>query len=157
MKYKTINTTYENFSKYGYFIDEKAKESLADNINFTYWDKIAEFELGPVVSAGIVVGHENGGIVETIERHKNTAEILVGLKGDSVVLLSQPNNKANEVSELQAFIIKEGDTVVLYPGTWHSAPIPIEDICKLLVLFNTNTPDQDLEEIELNDVYIDLN
>ncbi len=157
MEYTTINASEENFSNYGYFIDEKTQEPLADNKHFTYWDKIAEFELGPVVSAGIVIGHENGGIVGTIERHKNTAEILVSIKGDSVVLLGQPNNKTKKVSELQAFKIKEGDTVVLNPGTWHSAPIPIKDSCKLLVLFNTDTPDLDLEEIELNDVYVDVN
>lgn len=154
VEYKAIKATKKNIEKYGYFIDEKLQEPLADNNNFTFWDKIAEFEMGPRVSAGIVIGHKNNKVIESIEQHKDTVEILVGLGGDALVLLGIPTNNSKKVTELKAFRIDQGETLILHSGIWHSAPVPVSNWCRMLVLFNTDTASIDLEEIKMEETSI---
>ncbi len=157
MEYKVHELSVDKFEDYGFYVCEKDNTPLAENARFTYWDQLAKFNLGPMVSAGIVKGHKSDDNVLSIERHKKTPEILVGLEGDALVLLAKPDNTSSEIEGLKAFKIKEGDTVVLHPGTWHSPPSPAAASCRLLVLFNQGTPAEDIEEINLDNAYLKYN
>lgn len=150
-EFKAYDLSAESFEGYGYVISQQYGEPLADNEAFTYWDKIAELEIETPISTGIVEGHQEDFTVNVVERHVETPEILVALSGDFVALLGKPDNSTGEVKELKAFYVKQGEAIALSKGTWHSPPIAVEERCKALVIFKSGTPDNDLEEVELEE------
>lgn len=156
MELKARELTEDGFSSYGYFIDNRSQEPLEKNERFTFWGKLKIFAMGPDISAGIVEGHKVENFkVETVEKHSNTSELLTGLNKDSVVLVGclEPEQK---VIDYTPFIIREGQTIVLKPGIWHSPPLPLEKNCRLLVLYNEGTAGNDVEEKQLSEYFINV-
>lgn len=129
---------------YGQPIDERGLEPLDENEDFTYWDKITELEMGDVASTGVVHAYRDDLVFEELERHLRTPETLVVLEGDAIVVCGQTDEN-DEIVEPRPFLMTTGEAMSMYPGTWHSPPAPADGECRVLVLFRSGTPENDLE------------
>jgi hypothetical protein len=140
--------------KYGQIISESRSKPMADQEEFVYWGKVTELMVGSKVSTGVLVCHARDRIVENMERHVRTPEILVALKGDGVVCMAEPEPKsgADRIEGIAAFIIPQGVAFVLRTATWHWIPFPLgAGELKFLVLFASGTEDDDLEIKKLDE------
>lgn len=153
--------TAENFNDFGHIISSKTKEPMADNEEITYWGKVTQFQMGPEVSTGYLHVHKRQPVLKALERHKKTPEILVATEGQSVFCFAKASSGENEeIGEVKAILLKQGDAVVIHKGCWHWAGYPADcDRATLLVMFTIDTEQDDLEikdlaeDIEVEDVY----
>ena len=137
-----------SFMTYGQIISEGRSEPLADQEEFVYWGKVAELMVGNRVSTGVLVCHTRDRIVEEMERHVRTPEILVVLKGNGVVCMAEPESEpgADRIEGIAAFIVRQGWAFVMKAATWHWIPFPLDSReVKFLVVFASGTEDDDLE------------
>lgn len=149
---KAIELTAANFKDYGYIIHNTGAKADADNEEFTYWGKVSQLKMGGVTSTGILCCHQRELIIKKMERHVNTPEVLVAVEGDSLICLSRPSNKDDEIKDIKAFYLKQGSAVALNAGAWHWVPFPINcEMSKFIVVFTQGTEDNDLEIKDLDE------
>lgn len=114
---------------------------------FNFWNKLAILDHNSV-SVGIVQCFPQGEMVSTtFEQHARTTETLIPADGDVVLVLAEPDKKDTKQIDLdtvKAFRLKAGDAVVLHRNTWHFAPLVKERPVKTWVIFEEDTPDNDL-------------
>lgn len=149
MKIKAQALTQDSFDKYGAIISNSAAAPMADNTEITYWGKVSVLQMGEAASTGIMLAHHRQPIVTQMERHVKTPEILAAVEGDSVVCLAPPSYPGKEITDIKAFIIRQGDAVALHAGTWHWAGYPMQKkSAKFIVVFANGTEAEDLEIID---------
>lgn len=148
-----VELTKENFKDYGYVISSNNGNPMGDNDEFLYWGKVSELNMSCAASTGILIARKRENFIRKLERHVSTPEILVALKGDSIICLAKPALDGDDKIEgIKAFYIKQGDAFAMLSGTWHWIPIPVNsDKSKFLVLFASGTEDNDLEIMDLEE------
>ena len=147
---KPLPLTAENFKDYGSVLSITKGEPMADKVEFKYWGKVSHLKMGQVVSSGVLFGYMRELIVKSMERHLNTPEVLIAIEGDSIICIGKPSSRCNEIEDIQAFYIKQGDAFAMHNGTWHCVPYPINShMCKFLVMFASETEANDLEVRDL--------
>lgn len=152
---KAVALTSENFKDYGQVLSIRKGEPMADTEEFAYWGKIANLKMTEKVSTGLLVCRKREGAVRSLERHVRTPEILVALKGDSLICMAKPEavGGADRIEGIQAFHVYQGEAFVMHAGTWHWIPFPInQEESKFLVVFASGTEADDLEVRDLADV-----
>lgn len=138
------------FKKFGYILSQQTGEPSTENEDLEFWSNLSEFSISGKVSAGVMFGKERHPIITTLERHEATPEVLVALKGDSVICVGR--SSGDEIDKIEAFYLEQGDAVCLSERTWHWAPIPVGNSkSKFLVLFSSGTPSNDLYTKELKE------
>ena len=155
-----IELNTESFKDYGYVMSKSQLNPNADTDEFKYWSKVSEFKLKGAVSTGILCPSKREMVVKCVERHVNTVEILVALEGDSIICVGKQSNcDDEEIKDIQAFHIKQGDAFVMNEGIWHWVPYPVNTMeCKFLVMFASGTEDNDCEIKQLsNEIKIKIN
>ena len=146
MTIKPLELTAESFKEFGSVLSSEVGAPAADNDEIKYWGKLSQFSLGSDVSTGIMYVKKRQPVLESFERHLQTPEMLVALEGDSVVCFAKKSPYgSDEIGEVKAFYIKQGDAFVMSPGTWHWAGYPKNDAAKFLVVFKYGTEEKDLE------------
>lgn len=147
MKYiKPIELTPENFKDYGYLLNKTSGDPLAKNEELTYWSKVAQFDMGPHLSTGVLFAHNRPAVIKSMERHTRTPEVLVATEGETVICFAKPSKQGDEIKDIQAFRIKQGTGIIMYTGTWHWVGFPIEGLkSTFLVMFAADTESDDLE------------
>jgi hypothetical protein len=84
--------------------------------------------------------------VDSMERHRNTPELLVAVDDDFVIPVA-PNSASGEapdIARLIAIRVRRGEGVVFAPGVWHWIPYPMKDRSFALVGFRKGTAADDL-------------
>ncbi|MDK2906334.1 DUF4867 family protein [Thermoanaerobacteraceae bacterium SP2] len=129
------------FADYGQIISEIDKQPIAQNNDFTYWDKLVTFFNIQETSIGILRVNKRDFNVDTLEYHLNTPEIIMALDCDSIIVVG----KAIENTEnIKAFKLPKGQGVALGKGILHWAPYPIEKMAgRFLIIFAADTPNKD--------------
>ena len=65
----------------------------------------------------------------SMERHFTTDEINVPLNGDMVALFAKPTSDDPEelpdINQVEAFLLHQGQAVVIKKGVWHWCPMPV--------------------------------
>ncbi len=99
--------------------------------------------------SSLIVYKKENMIVDTVEYHNTTAEVLLPLDSDIVIHVAPPNNK--KVVELtQAFIVPKGTIVKLNVGVTHLCPFSIEhDLAHVMVALPQRTYENDCEIVKL--------
>lgn len=96
---------------------------------------------------GICVAKKREYIVDTLEQHIQSSELLVALDGDFIVPATssiEVNGKmCPDMSKLVALRVKDGEGLVFDQGIWHWTPYAIKETCNVLVGFKEDTPDCD--------------
>jgi len=146
-KVNVVDLTPQSFAGYGSVLSTGPGAPMADSQEITYWGKVAELEMGTRVSTGYMLCKPRAGVLQQLERHLRTPEILVALRGDSLVCMARPSAPGSAaISGVQAFHVRQGQAFVMAPGTWHWAAFPTGRAEALfLVVFASGTESTDLE------------
>jgi len=120
----------ENFSSFGHTIQRPEIVAPKQGEDWDCWVPLARLGSGDP-SVGIVTTRPTDGIIRVMEREPKT-EFLLPISGpviqavapgaDGPECRSQPSADA-----VKAFIIRPGQAIVMAPGTWHWAAIPLHD------------------------------
>lgn len=146
---KAIELTEENFKEFGYLLSTSKMKPL-ENTELAYWGKVAQLNMGETISTGILYGLDREPVIKSLERHINTPEILVAIEGNSIILFGKPKQGIENIDDLRAFYIKQGDAFAIHPKTWHWVAVPVgSKISKFLVVFASGTEEKDLEVRDL--------
>jgi ureidoglycolate hydrolase len=139
------------FAKFGQVLVATEGKPLVENSAITYWGGIARFTIPPNLSSGLMRSRNVTSVVEKLERHTETAEILVSLNSDAVICMATSESLVGTKKvDLGVFAIKQGEAVKMHPGTWHWLPIPVgSEEADFLVLFQNDTENSDMEVVEL--------
>jgi len=149
MKYKELDRT--SFTDYGQVLDDAGAKLCGTSDMHDYWDKVASFTSeGPLVCSLLKTKKKLGDPIDEMERHFNTQEILVALKGDAVLTVAKADNDkpSPDDATIKSFLLKQGQGVVFEAGTWHALPCAVDDTCMLLVVFRENTSYSEDESVK---------
>jgi ureidoglycolate hydrolase len=141
---------FNNFKKYGSIISlqdtVKAQPALIEK-NFEWWGRLAVLDSLKGFEVGLLRLKVNELVINKMERHKNTQEILVPVDGKFIIPVSCHKGESDLLppEEVKAFYLDRGQIIVLKPGIWHCAPFPLQDNTSTFILFQQDTVENDLE------------
>jgi ureidoglycolate hydrolase len=149
----TMATT-DNVGPYGGLVDSTSRSADFVSDAFSYWDALAVEAAGRGLSVGMVEARPSDLVGREFERHLETAELLVPLDGDVVLVLGAPTGgPLPDPARFAAIRLPRGQAVLLHPGTWHYAPLSESGVVHVLVAFASGTSDSDKD---LHDVANEL-
>lgn len=122
---KVKELTKDNFCEFGSFYN--LVDLKGNNLGDFYPDHVKNPVSGnvPMTYSGLNVHKVDRMIVDTVEYHNYTGEILLPLDTDVVIHVAPASNKINSEAT-QAFIVRKGTVVRLDIGVFHLAPFSIE-------------------------------
>lgn len=114
----------------------------------TYYGKLAIRPGESSTQVGICVAKNRPLIVDEVECHLETAEILVALTGSFVVpVLPSRETDGTLVPDKDKAIavrVDQGEAIMFNPGIWHWTPYAVDQpTANVLVIFKEDTPDKD--------------
>ena len=120
----------------------------------TYYGQLAIMDCDSAIQIGVCVAKNREYIVEELEQHKKTAELLAALKGDFVTLAA-PSKEINgklcpDIDKAVAIRVDQGEGVFFDKGIWHWTPYAITPTCDVLVVFRKDTPKEDFTGYKLS-------
>jgi len=147
---KPEKLTQETFAPYGTVLSERREPCDAGNEQFAFNADVALFEIPGGGTVGILEGKQREVILKCMERHVKTPEILFQMSGDAILFVGRSDDHGTEIKAINAFLFKQGQSVLMAPGTWHWVPYPVDaKSCVTQVIFNRGTSDSDCEIVEL--------
>ena len=152
---KVKDLTVEAFSKFGRVIEAPNFQPLVENENVKYWGTVATFKVEGETEIGICIVKKGSNILEFMERHVQTSEVIIPIEGDFIlpVAASKSLEDAGEhpkAEDIEAFYIKDEQAIVLNKGVWHYAPLPIMEEASFFVIFKKETAKHDLDLKKIN-------
>lgn len=117
--------TKENFCEFGSFYN--MVDLKGNNLGDFYPDHLKNPVSGnlPITFSGLNVHKASKMIVDTVEYHNYTGEVLLPLDTDIVIHVAPASNKIIPEAT-KAFIVRKGTAVRLHVGVFHLAPFSIE-------------------------------
>lgn len=115
-----------------------------------YFGKLAIFPAAGDLQFGICIAKDRPLILDEMEQHVETAEILIALKGGFAVAFA-PDGAAPDIQKASAVRVEQGQGVLLNKGVWHWTPYAIASPCEILVVFKENTPKNDFTSVKLDE------
>ena len=90
------------------------------------------------------------------ERHMNTPEFMLAVNSDMYIIVGPPdypNEPARlpDLSRFSAFKVKAGEAILLKPGVWHYAGIPLKDQMYMYCIYASGTGENDLTLVDFPD------
>ena len=142
----------EDFAPYGEIIyNQKAEvefEQPKDDI-LTCIPLVHKMKLDAESLAQMLICKVRPMVVDKLECHKGTSEILLSTKEDYILCVAAPAEQP-ELASVKAFFVPEGSTLVMKPSCWHWIPFPVGNKnAEVIVIFRAETVDDDL-------IYADL-
>jgi ureidoglycolate hydrolase len=131
--------TAERFAPYGSIFKRGDEAPLAETPAFSYWNDLARFHIEGEVEVGWCDVHARPDTVDWFERHDRTPEILIPVDGTMALPVM------TGAGRVESFLVEPGEAVVIAPGTWHSACIPVgAESVGYFVIFRRGTPAEDV-------------
>jgi ureidoglycolate hydrolase len=121
----------------------------------TYYGQLAVMQCAGAVQIGVCVAKNREFIVNELEQHTQTAELLAALKGDFVVPAA-PSVEADgrqypDIGKAVAIRVNQGEGVFFDEGVWHWTPYALTPECDVLVIFKKDTPEDDFTAYRLDE------
>jgi len=118
----------EAFAPFGQAVTLPAGSPSSFGEHFDCWFNMAELT-GQDLKLGQVIARRGEGIVTTMERHPDV-EFLLPVTGPLIQVVAPgrdiaDNNEQPEAAEAIAFLLQPGEAVVVAPGVWHAAAMPV--------------------------------
>ena len=122
--------TPENFEKFGRYGDiGNPSGQFIGKSPVRFYRDILPFGYSAPMSASTTLVEPKEFVVDTLEYHTCTPEILMMLDQDAVICIGAATaQKEPPMDNLEAFYIPKGVMVYLNPGVWHYAPFPLGDM-----------------------------
>lgn len=149
----TLNSkliTEENFKKFGKVVKSPKSDPTAQAADFKFYSDIANYEIDGSTEIGIcTVYKQPKNIIEGMERHLNTPEILIPIDAPFVLPLLK-DGETEEQSE--AFQVDIGEAVIIDKAVWHGACLPVgKEESSYFVIFRKGTPNEDVYKKEIKE------
>lgn len=113
------------------------------SVNANVWEGFFRFAT-PVTSTFLQVKQRSFQL-QRMERHINTEEVVIALDGPVIVPMAPPGELHQVRDQMIACYLPQGEGLILAPGAWHLAPFPLQETSSVLVIFNMDTPANDME------------
>lgn len=155
LKIKKINEN--SFKKYGKVLDIPKNKPTHSDKCFDIWMGFEDIFTKNNKSkfSWFKVKYRNDFGCINIERHLNTSEALIPIKGQSIIIVGLPGIKGSgeivEKDSLRAFYIDGTKGINLKPGIWHWIPYPLDNEADFLLIFADKTDKDDCEIIDLKE------
>mgnify|MGYP001156589501 FL=1 len=150
---KIIPINPVNFAKFGKVVALPREKPTAEGDTFKFWANIANYRINGKTEIGLcTVTLPRGNRVNSLECHLHTPEILIPVDAPfALPLLIEGEPEEN----LKIFRVNVGEAVVINPGVWHGACIPLEKSeATYFVIFRYQTSQKDIEKKSINDIEI---
>lgn len=126
--------TLEAFAPFGRVIQTPAQPPTRSGPGWQAWYGYAALECDQPLIFGSVVTEFRDVVVEVMERHTHTFELLYPHDHELIQPLAPPaeldDPEARPSAEaIRAFLIPAGSAIVMHPGTWHSPAFPLSRDC----------------------------
>ena len=129
LKIKLEALTHEAFAPFGSFSSmlEPTGYSLDGALHSFYPDRIRDAYASHVGFSAITVRKPEKMIVDAIEYHTTTSEMILPLN-DDMILHVAPASAGTPVTHLtRAFLVPKGTLVQMNAAIWHLAPLPANE------------------------------
>ena len=147
----------EEFAPFGQIWGREAgePEEMLENLKY-YSHKIDPAPRDEMEEFGVLVCNEKGRNIRYFERHPETAESFILIKGECIFVMAPCSaDKAKpEAEKIRAFYMNGSLGVTLPAGNWHWPPIPIGKQVKLL-LIRKGTNSDPCDIVELREIGLD--
>jgi len=149
MVLKAKRLTAASFSKFGKAIDIPKSPPLVETETVKYWGTIASFMVEGETEVGICIVKKDSNIIESMERHVGTPELIAPIEGDFVIPVAasrnlEDPNETPKVEDSEAFYVNEKQAFVMDKGVWHWAPFPVGKESSFYVIFKKETTKRDM-------------
>ena len=126
---KLEKLTKEAFAPYGEYYDMLNPEgyALTGPLHSFYPDRLLDRVNANFAFSPMVVKKPEKYIVDTIEYHTTTAEVIFPLTDDIVFHVCQPSGGKVITEQTKAFLVPKGTMVKINAGVWHLCPMPLHD------------------------------
>jgi ureidoglycolate hydrolase len=142
----------KTFNTFGNILTMNYVPEVDEQKEFDFHDTVRNIELASHCCTGILACRNREKKVVKMERHHETSEIIAALDGDMILVTAPADDDLKDNSRVQAFMIKQGQSVAMKPNTWHWVPFPIgKNDVHALILFRDETGKNDLHFRELNE------
>jgi len=145
----------ENFKEFGkaVLVSDAYKPDAQSEIQ-TYYGQLAVMKCDSI-QIGICVAKSRPFIVDELEQHAKTAELLAALKGDFITPVATSvvigGKERPDMENIKAVRVNQGEGIVFNEGIWHWTPYAATDTCDVLVGFKTGTPQNDFISCKLEE------
>lgn len=151
---KTLKVSYvtlENFSDIGQFIQIPVEGSLIPTTQssfFKYYGGLGIMDCHGVTEIGICTFKKREFIVDQLEQHAQTPELLYALDGDFIMpvapVIHQNGATYPDLSKIRAIRVRQYEGVIFKDGMWHWAPYPLKETSSVIVGFKKDTGTTDI-------------
>lgn len=140
---KAIPVTAQNFAPYGSIADiENPGDAygLGEYPCTFHRDMILmpNASTAPVAFGSLKIG-KRPMMVQDVEYHSYTCELMMALDDDMVIHAGPANGGQPEPDKLEAFVIPKGVMVIFRAGAWHGAPFPVNHDATVLIALPERT------------------
>lgn len=120
--------TVEGFAPYGQAILSPDLPAPTSGEDWDCWFQLGDFSPGNH-AVGIVHTRPTDDLIRVMEREPKT-EFLLPITGPIVQAVAKPGDLTNHEQQpdpttVRAFIIRPGQAIIMAPGTWHWASVPL--------------------------------
>jgi ureidoglycolate hydrolase len=120
----------EAFAPFGRAVPRPTGAPTSQGTGFECWFNVAELT-GRDLKLGQVVARRGAGSVAAMERHPDI-ELLVPITGPMIQVVAPGRDLSDALEqpraeEAIAFVLQPGEAVVVAPGVWHAAAMPVAE------------------------------
>jgi ureidoglycolate hydrolase len=146
MELKAVELSPQALRGIGVIIIPREWPAINDDSGFHYAETNGALGLESTLSSGSLDCAPRPKTLKKMERHLKTREMLVALKGESIVCLAPPQEPSGgSLQGITAVRVKAGDVFILETGAWHWIPFPVgTQAARFLVVFKARTGQDDL-------------
>jgi ureidoglycolate hydrolase len=150
----------DTFAPYGNIVDGILNQAAPteDDERLLTWLKGAELPSfqGDGLAVYLVTKHRQF-IVGQLEVHRVCAPLIVPVSGTAFIPVA--NSKENgdpDIDHMAAFILEQGQAVVLHPGVWFVVPYPMGKRAEYIFVIRKSTPSMDTRLLSIEPVSISI-
>ncbi len=154
MKIKSKLISKDNFKEYGEVVTLPSILPTSEDNTYKFWSNIASYKIDGSTEIGICkVFEQEAKLIEGMERHSYTPEILIPIDGPFILPLFLDGK---DKSRVEAFFVDIGQAVVIKEGVWHGACLPVNSVeSSYFVIFKEDTPKTDVEKKNIKPITIE--
>ncbi len=145
MTLRPRHATPKTFAGFGSVVLHPSGTPTSQALEYRFWSDLAHYQVGGETEIGIcTVFARKRPVIEAMERHLRTPEILIPIDAPFVVPLMPDGLPAGEA---RAFRVNIGEAIVIAEGVWHGACLPVgKKTSSYFVVFRRGTPGEDVEK-----------
>jgi ureidoglycolate lyase len=149
--------TADAFAPFGRVVDSPERESDASGPGWRWW---AETELLPAAERAYGLGYleldPGPTSFDWAERHERTEELVVALRGDSLLYVGPAADDDPVPDHFRIFRIRPGQAALMNRRVWHGAPLAGDTPAAALVVLLEGTGREDVRVVRFEDTPVEV-